>query len=61
MACVHNPQTRHVAQAVADVNAVQSSNAQQKVPQQVCRQGQNTASFSPAAIEEFIIALHGKS
>ena len=47
--------------AVAGVDAVQLSGAQWKVPQEVLRQGQTIASFNPAAIEEFIKALHGKS
>lgn len=47
--------------AVAGVDAVQASGAQWKLPQEVFWQGRNVASFNPAAIEEFIKALHGKS
>lgn len=39
---------------------MQPNDAQQKV-QEVCGQGQNTASFTAAAIEDFINTLHGKS
>lgn len=56
MVCMQPLNQRVCAGAVADMDAVQSCGAQRKVPQEAFWRGQNTASFNPAAVQEFVQA-----